>query len=189
MDREVLDRLIADLTSLKQSLAAPAPHTGFEVDRSEWLPGLLAHSPDVIAILDLEGRIVYLSRTTGESDPKALHGRFAADFIPVPYRERWLEALSRALTSKQAQHLELLSNMALWWETRIIPIERNGAVTYLLSIGKDVTPQKRAEAELAVRDAQLRLALEASGMGQWSWNVENDLVTLDPAAQRVFSWP
>jgi PAS domain S-box-containing protein len=174
---------------LKQSLAAPAPHAGLDVDRSEWLAGLLAHSPDVISILDLEGRLIYLSRTGNDTDPKSLHGQAAADFIPVPYRERWLEALRRALTTRRAQQLELLSQMALWWETRIIPIERDGAVTYVLSIGKDITAQKRAEAELAVRDAQLHLALEASGMGQWSWNVETDVVTLDAAARRVFAWP
>jgi PAS domain S-box-containing protein len=189
MDREALDRLIADLTSLKQSLAAPAPHPGLDVDRSEWLSGLLAYSPDVISILDLEGRLIYLSRTGTDVDPRSLHGHVAAEYIPVPYRERWLDALARALVTKQAQQLELLSTMALWWETRVIPIERDGAVTYLLSIAKDITAQKRAEAELAVRDAQLRLALEASGMGQWSWNVETDTVVLDAAARRVFAWP
>src|SRR5689334_9125422 len=107
MDREVLDRLIADLTQLKQSLAAPAPHPGLDVDRTEWLMGLLAHSPDVISILDLEGRLIYLSRTGGDTDPKTLYGRTAAEFIPGPYRERWLEALARALATKQAQQLEL----------------------------------------------------------------------------------
>jgi PAS domain S-box-containing protein len=189
MDREALDRLIADLTSLKQTLASVAATTGLDVDRAEWLSGILAHSPDVISILDLEGKLIYLSRTQTELDPRALLGRSAGDFVPAPFRARWHEAVRLAATTRRAQRLEVLSISAFWWDTRIIPIEREGRVVCLLSIGADITAQKRAEAELAVRDAQLRLALEASGMGQWSWHVESNRLTLDAAAKRIFGWP
>jgi two-component system, cell cycle sensor histidine kinase and response regulator CckA len=189
MDREALDRLIADLTNLRESIAAPTGSTGLDLDRSEWLTGILAHSPDVISILDLEGRLIFLSRTVPGTDPRALHGKLAADYVPGPYRERWVEAVTRAIEHKQAQRVEILSTLALWWDTRIIPIERDGAVSGLITIGTDITLSKRAEAALALRDAQLRLALEASGMGQWSWLVESDRVHWDAATKRIFSWP
>jgi PAS domain S-box-containing protein len=189
MDREALDRLIADLTNLKQSLARASVPGGLDVERAEWLSGILAHSPDVISILDLEGRLIFLSRTATDDQARALLGRPASDFIPVPYRERWLEALRLAITTRSLQRLEVLSTVALWWDTRIVPIERDGSITCVLVIGSDITAQKRAQAELAVRDAQLRLALEASGMGQWSWNVPGDRITWDTAAKRIFAWP
>jgi PAS domain S-box-containing protein len=188
MDREALDRLIADLTNLKRSLVT-AGSGALDLDRAEWLSSILAHSPDVISIVDLEGGLIYLSRTAIDVDPRTLLGRSTADFVPPPYRERWLEALRLAARTRSSQRIEILSASAYWWDTRIIPIEREGTVTSLLTIGTDVTAQKRAEAELALRDAQLRLALEASGMGQWSWNVESDRITWDGAAKRIFAWP
>jgi PAS domain S-box-containing protein len=190
MDREALDRPSTDPTSLRESLPVNSSgSTGLDVDRSEWLTGILAHSPDVISILDLEGRIIYLSRTAPGSDPRGLHGKVAGNFLLTPYRERWDEAVRLAISAKRAQRVEVQSVRDLWWDTRIIPIERQGTVTGLLTIGTDLTARKRAEAELALRDEQLKLALDASGMGQWSWAVEADRMTWDPAAKRLLSWP
>ena len=190
MDREALDRLIADLSSLRESLpATPSGSTGLDMDRSEWLTGILLHSPDVISLLDLEGRLVYLSRTVPGFDPRTLHGKSAADFVPEAYRERWSLAVRLAAEEKKAQRVEVLSRGDLWWDTRIIPIERQGVVTGLITIGTDITARKRAAADLALRDEQLRLALDASGMGQWSWQVGPDRVTWDAAAKRILAWP
>ncbi|HTQ03447.1 MAG TPA: ATP-binding protein [Polyangiaceae bacterium] len=170
-------------------MAAPADSTGLDVDRSEWLTSILVHSPEVITILDLEGRIVYLSRSVPGTDPRSFRGTYVPDLMPGSHRDRCAECIRLAIEKKQAQRAELLSVSALWWDTRVVPIEREGVVTGLLTISTDITARKRAEAELALRDAQLRLALEASGMGQWSWAVQNDRVRWDTVAKRILQWP
>jgi two-component system cell cycle sensor histidine kinase/response regulator CckA len=170
-------------------MAAPTGTTGLDVDRSEWLTGILAHSPDVISILDLDARIVFLSRALPGADPRSYHGKLVVDLIPSSHQAHYLDAVKTAIEEKQAQRAEFLSISARWWDSRIIPIEREGIVTGLLTISSDITARKRAEAELSLRDAQLRLALEASGMGQWSWAVESDRVRWDTTAKRIFEWP
>src|SRR5262249_26969859 len=149
-------------------MAAPTGTTGLDGDRSEWLTGILTHSPDVISILDLDARIVYLSRALPGADPRKFHGTLVVDLIPSSHQAYYLAAVKKAIEEKAAQRAEFLSISARWWDSRIIPIEREGVVTGLLTITSDITARKRAEAELSLRDAQLRLALEASGMGQWS---------------------
>ncbi len=190
MDKRLVERLLDDLSELRNALATEgAGATSVDVDRAEWLAGILAHSPDVISILDLEGKLLYVSRTVPGADAKAIIGRDSADFLPPEYRPAWRSALSDAVKSKHPQRVEVRSRTGHFWDTRIVPIQRDGAFSWLLCIGTDVSPQKEAQAALALRDEQLRWALEASGMGQWSWDVASDQVTWDAAARRIFVWP
>jgi len=167
----------------------PSPGDGVEVDRGAWLASILANSPDVISILDLEGNLLYVSRAVVGVDPKSLVGLPSAKFLHEEHQASWTEAITRALSTNAAQRVEVRSRNDLWWDTRLVPIQREGELTWLVSIGTDITAQKRAEATIALRDEQLRLALEASGMGQWSWEVKADRVTWDRAAKRIFAWP
>jgi len=190
MDRKLVERLLEDLGQLRDSLDPPrSPGDGVEVDRGAWLASILANSPDVISILDLEGNLLYVSRAVVGVDPRALSGMPSVKFLQGEHQGPWTEAIARALSSNAAQRIEVCSRNDLWWDTRIVPIQREGKLTWLVTIGTDITAQKRAEATIALRDEQLRLALEASGMGQWSWEVKTDRITWDSAAKRIFAWP
>jgi PAS domain S-box-containing protein len=190
MDRKLVERVLEDLSRLRDSLtASPPDSSGVEVDRAAWLTNILAHSPEVISILDLEGRLLYVSRTLGPRSPESLVGMATSDFLLPGHQEAWQEAVRRAVTSKRPQRVEVVSRNNLTWDTRIVPIQRDERVNWLLTIGTDVTDHRRAEATLADRDQQLSLALAASGMGQWYWDVLTDRVTWDAAAKRIFAWP
>jgi PAS domain S-box-containing protein len=190
MERELIERLLEDLGRLRDSLAqAPPDSAGVDVDRGAWLTNILAHSPDVISILDLEGRLLYVSHAARGVDPRKLVGMVAAQFLDAEHQGAWTEAVLRAGTTNTAERVEVLSRNQQWWDTRIVPIERDGRVTWLLTIGTDITGRKQAEATIALREEQLRLALEASGMGLWSWDVKSDKATWDIAAKRIFAWP
>ena len=82
----------------------------------------------------------------------------------------------------------MVSVTGLAWRTRVVPVLREGKVAALISIATDVTTEKDTERALRAREQQLRLALEASGMGQWCWNVARDEVTWDAAAKRIFGF-
>lgn len=195
MDRKTLERVIEDLSRLRDQLAPDiatevalsAP--GVDVDQAQWLAGILAHSPDVISVLDLDGKLLYVSRTPTDRDPNWYAGHHSADFIPEPFREAWHRALERAKERGEPEHVEVFSSGDYFWATRIVPIKRSGVVTWLLTIGTNITAQRGAEAALALKQQQLTLALEASGMGQWSWDIACDEVTWDTATKRIFDWP
>ncbi len=194
MDRELIARLIGDLERLHAGLddepdSAAGAFDGKDVDRAQWLAGILAHSPDVISVLDLAGMLLYVSRTPTGQDPAPYSGHHSSEFVPPPFRDAWMQALERAVESGQPQHVEVFSSGDFYWDTRIVPIRQSGRVTWLLTIGTDITAQRRAEAALAMQHEQLQLALEASGMGQWSWDIANDRVVWDSATKKIFDWP
>lgn len=195
MDRRTLDRVIENVSLTRDKLGpddgadVALSASGVDVDRAQWLAGILANSPDVISVLDLDGKLLFVSRTPTDRSPKWYAGHYSAEFIPERFRDAWNEALERAKAAGEPQHVEVSSQGDYFWETRIVPIKRGGAVTWLLTIGTDITAQRGAEAALALKHQQLTLALEASGMGQWSWDIERDEVTWDTATKRIFDWP
>lgn len=198
MERDLVERLIAELRQLKFELesseqneksSSSPPEVRGDVDQAQWLAGILAHSPDVISVLDLDGTLLYLSRAARGRDPAPYFGKNSADFVPPPSRQLWEQAVHRAATGRGPQQVEVFSTGDYYWDTRIVPIETDGKVTWLLSIGRDVTAQRGTEAALALKEEQLKLALQASGMGQWSWDIAQDKVTWDNAMKKIFNWP
>jgi two-component system, cell cycle sensor histidine kinase and response regulator CckA len=189
MERKLIERLLEDLTRLRDSIATESPAGDDELDRSDWLTSILAHSPDVISVLDPEGRLLFVSRAAPGIDARALRGHVASTFLGPEHRAVWDEAVRLAVSSGTTQRVEVLSRNAQWWDTRLVPIQRDGTVSWVMTIGTDITARRQAEATLVLRDELLKLALEASGMGQFSWEVQTDRITWDPAAKRIFDWP
>jgi PAS domain S-box-containing protein len=69
----------------------------------------------------------------------------------------------------------------------------DGSPRWLYGIGIDITERKTAEAAIAAARttadadaARLNLALEAARLGDWSWDIRTDLVTLSPRAAEIF---
>jgi two-component system cell cycle sensor histidine kinase/response regulator CckA len=190
MDPHVIDRLLGELASPSEE-AAPASPRGVEatLDRAQWLADILAHSPDFICIMDLDGKLLYLSRAIPGKDPASYVGLDPASLMPPGHREVWHAAIVRAQVTGEPQTVQIQSVGDLWWETRIAPIRRDGRITCLLSIGSDITERRRTERALAQAEQERDLALAASGMGQWRWNVASDQMTWDGATKRIFGWP
>lgn len=189
-DPTLLADLIRELGRLRDRLRARA--SGVEasnLDQGDFLAGILAHSPDVISILDREGRFLFLSRAAPGRDPSALVGSDSRNFLAEEHRQLWHDTIERTVKSALPQHVVLHSVGRYWWDSRIVPIKRGDRVTWLLAIARDISAQKHAEAALEVKEQQLALALEASRMGLWTWNVPEDQVTWDAAAKRIFDWP
>ena len=71
-----------------------------------------------------------------------------------------------------------------------VPIyDENHDPQYLLSISEDITERKRTEEARQESEARLSLALEASKMGTWDWNIlTNELVYSDQVG-RIFGLP
>lgn len=56
-------------------------------------------------------------------------------------------------------------------------LDANGQPQYLLAITEDITERKQAEEALLKREMQLRLALKASQMGVWYWEMTTNKVS------------
>jgi two-component system cell cycle sensor histidine kinase/response regulator CckA len=184
-----IDRLLSEIRRLTEALqgARDRAPEGDE-ERSRWLAGLLAHSPDRISILDLDGRISYLSRVSDGRDPSVVYGVPAVDLVAAPARAAFRTAFELAIASGEPQTLELPSDGATWWQVRLAPIRSHDSVTCVLSIASDVTARKRTEEALEATRQELELALDASKMGLWRWRVGSDTVVWDDVTKEVFGW-
>jgi PAS domain S-box-containing protein len=191
MDKDLVDRIVRDLSTFQAQLNEAAPRESqLGPDRAVWLAGIVALSPDVICVLDVDGTVLYVNRSPSGRDPQSGVGLKLADMLPKEHRELWRRAFERALETGATQQIELQSPGDLWWESRIALLKgAGGNVDYVLSIGTDITARKRAEAALTFKEQQLTLALQASGMGQWRWDVENDDVIWDAQTRTLFEWP
>jgi PAS domain S-box-containing protein len=56
----------------------------------------------------------------------------------------------------------------------------------MIGVTLDVTERKRADMALAENSERLRLALQASRMGDWSWEAASDALNLSPRAADIF---
>lgn len=181
------DELRVEIERLRREverLRAGAP--GEPADHDAWLRTILAHSPDVISILSPEGRLLFLSRTPSGVSPEHALGIDTSDFVPPRDRARWQAALHKALETGEPQRVDVESTGGMHWETRLAPIRAPDGGRALLGIATNVTA--RRDAERALRDSaeKLRLALAASQVGLWHWDVVTDDVLWDEATTRAF---
>ena len=134
---------------------------------------VLENIPDIVCVMDLDHRILYLNRTVPGRRVEDLLGGCALDFIEKHDRPEYLASCERAWSTGIPQSIEVRTLSGLWWETRLIPI-KSDAGTLLLGTSADVTQRKRSEAALRESESQLRHAIEASGMGTWTWDHRTD---------------
>jgi len=188
-ERSFVEAPDEDRLSSEQKLAkALVADSTLPVDRSQWLAGILAHSTDVISILDLQGRLQYINQTKPETTPEKIIGQRAVDFLQPPSQHVWNEAFERAIHGGQATQIEVLSRGDYWWNTRLVPIRSGSRVISVISIGCDMTDSKRAAKELAAKEELLSLALSAARMGQWAWNIERDEMMWDSTTNCMLAW-
>jgi PAS domain S-box-containing protein len=77
-----------------------------------------------------------------------------------------------------------------WWTFSYSPIrEASGRIGGIFVVVSETTERVRTERELHRSREQLQLALEAAGLGTWSYNPHDETFTADANMQRIFGAP
>jgi PAS domain S-box-containing protein len=66
--------------------------------------------------------------------------------------------------------------------------DSEGQLYCLAGIAEDITERKQAEVASHESELQLRLALNAAGLGTWDWNLETNLVTWSERTEEIFGY-
>jgi PAS domain S-box-containing protein len=114
----------------------------------------------------------------------------------IPPDRRYEESLILARLSRgeRIEHYETVrrrkDGMDLEISLTISPIkDASGRIVGASKIARDVTERKRIERVAQETAARLGMALQASRMGNWSWDVATDLVTMSDRAAEIFGIP
>jgi PAS domain S-box-containing protein len=140
---------------------------------------------------DREGYCFSQNNTTREHWGDLLHKRPEDMPFPADVIARWLANNRLALAGEIVRGDVEYANDG---ETRYVhnvlaPIRMDDAIVGTLGVNIDVTELRRALNALHESEAKLRMAVDAAGVGLWSWDPLRDVVVWEPALSALFGFP
>ena len=144
---------------------------------------MLEHAPDFIARVKVDGTVLYANRAA----PDFVSGQSGHDsierWVPAEYQPRLYRALRDAGQSGETQEYAALGpirgDKLGHFLTRVSPLVEDGKVTSLLLIGTNVTA-------LAEHRTLLQVALNAGGLGIWTYELSSGGGSADETTRRIF---
>jgi two-component sensor histidine kinase len=171
---------------MKDELAAASPQL---LGNDELLRGVLAGCGDCIKILDLDGRLQFMSeggkRVMEVDDFSALKGCPWPDFWAGDGNIQATEAVATAKAGRTARFqnaADTAKGTPRYWDVQVSPImDDDGKPTHLLSISRDITEEwKAARAQKESLERQKFLTEELTH------RVKNTLTTVLAIARQTF---
>jgi PAS domain S-box-containing protein len=130
---------------------------------------VIESSRDCIKVLDLEGRLIYMSGSGQKilelEDFEAVRGRLYVDFWGPEFRSLAEKAVQAANEGRVGEFAGSFasgpSQTPRWWHVVVSPIrDDHGKIFRLLAVSRDISEQKRAEEQLRHERAQLETQKE-----------------------------
>jgi PAS domain S-box-containing protein len=157
---------------------------------------LVEHSSDPITLLDTAGRIIYstpsLHPTLGYG-PCEITGQSALELVHPddrPLAERLLRDVSCAPGHSADADLRLRHQNGSWRDLEVAAVNRvdDVAIGAVVVTHHDVTERKTAERALRESQERLRVALEATGLGPWDWDLRTNVTEFSPEWKRQLGY-
>jgi PAS domain S-box-containing protein len=134
------------------------------LDDAECHRRIVESTHDAIAVLDLDGRIIFVTargrELLGFGDPATAIGRPWLDTWDHPWREMAASALASTRAGRRGTFegcRRTAGGASTWWDVAITPIEnQSGELSAVLTISRDITTYK--EALDALHDAQAKMS-------------------------------
>ena len=138
------------------------------VSEQRW-PSILEKLPNILLILDLQGKILYTNSVLPGLKMEEVLGMNAFEFIPAAHQDKLRRAMENALSTGEPETYEIQTNEIPvviqdqkrgWWSNRIRAVEREGQVVEFLVIVSDITEKKVAEDALQQAHDELEQRVE-----------------------------
>jgi PAS domain S-box-containing protein len=141
---------------------------------AEFLQSLLGALPAFVIRVGPDLDIRFLNRYAAGFSPSDALGRSVFDFLDPAQREQDARRVREVLESGVAQRYQVRGmgdhGKLVDYETIFAPVQEIDGRRGLLVVAFDVTAQVDRERALVQSQARLELAVEATGIGLWSWD-------------------
>ncbi len=158
---------------------------------------LVETQTDLIVRIDLQGRVTFantaLCQALGQQLDKllsqGLFEYFHADDLPQITANMSIIISPPYQLVTEEQRLFTVDGMR-WVQWNVAGIkDETGEVVELQAVGRDITERKQIEESLRESEARLNLALEATQMGIWDWNIATNQVVCSANMSSLYGLP
>jgi len=166
-------------------------------ERDAFLDSIILHSRDCIKILDLDGRLRFMS----EGGRRLLHIRDLSKYLGMGYDSFWegsdrqttQEAIALAREGEVGRFLGYCpteDGEPRWWDVVISPIlGPDGRVERLLAVSRDVTEERIAQETIREGGAKLQALFDLLPIGVSVLDEQRRVVYQNPALERILRLP
>ncbi|HSU42170.1 MAG TPA: ATP-binding protein [Polyangiaceae bacterium] len=153
------------------------------------LAALLQNAAAFLTVITPEGRLMATGR---ESEGfGSVVGRSVLEFTPPGSHDTVMQALAKVNETLQPVTYEAAGygengEPDHVYQVRAVPIVAEGRVESIVVVPTDITERVRLERSLRESNESLRLAVAASGMGFWRWDVAGDVIYWDPRLCEIY---
>jgi PAS domain S-box-containing protein len=162
-----------------------------------WLTALIESADDAIISKTLESII-----TSWNKGAERIFGYTAEEMIGKPitllipegHADEEPTILARLKAGERIEHYETVrvrkDRQLIDISLTVSPIKGpEGTIIGASKIARDITEQRQARKALDEASQRLKLALTASRLGDWSWDLKTDLVNMSETAAHIFDIP
>jgi PAS domain S-box-containing protein len=147
---------------------------------------------DGISTIDVDDRLDFVNPAAaemfGETIDQAV-GRLVTDYVAD---ERWkrelraaLERVRQGLVDRRELEVRRKDGTKMWITATGTPLYEAGRYVGAVVSFQDITSRRQIEASLRRSEQRLSLALAASQLGLWDWDLVADTAYLSPEYQRI----
>ena len=186
-----LEGLRSDLEALRRRLAER--ESRFESHSMELLRCVLENAPDYVGMLAPDGTILFMNRVRAGAVIESVLGTSVYDYQAPADREAYRACIESVVRTGRPDAIDseahLSDGRVVRFETRFGPVREGDQVIAVTIIATDVTANRQAMQALRESQAKLRMAVDASGIGLWSWDTRTDHVVWEDTLCAIFGLP
>jgi PAS domain S-box-containing protein len=164
-----------DHTAINKAPAIDTPGLAHPAADISFGTSLLECSPDCVKIFDLDGKLRYVNSAGAAlmeiEDLSSVAGKSWASFWPAESQNAIAEAIECAGAGRVRKFTAPCATMKgslRWWDVVVSPVrDRDGVITCVMGMSRDVTRQKLMEDALKASEAQFRAL--ADNISQLAW--------------------
>jgi PAS domain S-box-containing protein len=164
------------------------------LEDAAFLRAVLEAVPAFIVRLDPERRISYINHLRGGVTLAEVIGQPAVDFIQPEHHDRFCAAIEQAMaTGRSASYTvtgtRVIDGSPSHFEASAVPIDHGDGRRGVCVVAMDVSQRVASEEALRESEAKLRIAVEATGIGLWSWDATSDKLEWNPRMTEITGHP